>query len=387
MFISIKSRTLVILALSLSCFLLSARELPSGVKGPNIKIRIAKSLDKILVEGLDLSNKIHQKGLLKKYSGRNSLSLDCMRAKGKSRVMLATLSSSTGLISLSDQKYHGDLHIVSSEDGDCDVVNETNLENYIGALLSKEMNAVWPIEALKAQAVAARSYAYYKMKYEKSSSNFYDIENSEKHQVVGDFFDITQTTMKAAMTTKGEILVTDGGEMTPIFFHAKCGGRTLRPDQVWENKVKGYESVVCPFCKGHGGAGWKLSIDSNRMEGFAKWYANRFKKVGLTHLVNVKEKIFLAPDKENTTTLRLYIGEKVYLIEKPIFRRYFGRLEIPSNNFVMNFDGKSYTVAGEGNGHSVGMCQLGALDLADRGQSYKEILSFYFPNHKIKQIY
>ena len=88
------------------------------------------------------------------------------------------------------------------------------------------MNANWPVEALKAQAIAARTYAL-----EKINSNFmsrvlgrtahFDLENSEKHQVMGTFFDQTLSTVKATYATKGLVLVNKKKRLLPIFYHSK----------------------------------------------------------------------------------------------------------------------------------------------------------------------
>ena len=77
------------------------------------------------------------------------------------------------------------------------------------------------------------------------------------------------------------------------------------------------------------------------------------------------------------------------VIKKPLFRRYFGRFVFPSNNFEMNWDNKknSFVVSGSGLGHGVGMCQLGALDMAKKGWSYRKILTHYFPGHKLEKAY
>ena len=95
----------------------------------------------------------------------------------------------------------------------------------------------------------------------------------------------------------------------------------------------------------------------------------------------------LAPDRFENSKFRIYIGEQVYILEKTLLRKFFGRFEVPSNNFVLERrDGKTQ-LYGKGNGHGVGMCQLGALSMAKQGKRYSEILSHYYPQHRLRLIY
>src|SRR5690606_26776420 len=100
----------------------------------------------------------------------------------------------------------------------CDLVNSISLENYISTLLSKEMNGTWPVEALKAQAVAARTYAFERVKRGAGmelNEKLYHLESSEKDQVSGSFMDITEKTVLATRETNGEILVGPSGKVAP----------------------------------------------------------------------------------------------------------------------------------------------------------------------------
>lgn len=364
---------------------------------PRIKVKIASSLDKVLVSGIDLKKVLFINSTKKNYPGRKGVKFNCNKIskvfkkypKSKKPILLASLNSPTGLISFEDQKFKGRLHILANKNKDkCDVVNEINMEDYISGLLAKEMNKVWPIEALKAQAVAARSYAVYKMISKQVSKQagydvHYDIENSEKHQVNGDFFDTNKRTFKASKDTEGEVLISPGGQLVPIFFHAKCGGKTLRPEQVWENKISGYQKRSCPFCHNHGTKTWKNKLNSNQVLRFVKWLKRK------KH-IKVKfdtDKILFASDHFRKDTVRMYYGDQYFNLNKSLFRRYFGRKLFPSNNFNLSQKQNLVSFTGEGLGHGVGLCQLGALDMAQMGWGYKKILAYYFPKHKLEKIY
>lgn len=362
---------------------------------PFIKVRIGKALQKISISGLDIKKKLNGSGRIKFYNGRKNLSFNCKPILAVTKLnrplLLASLESNTGLIKWNNTGYIGRLNLLTSEQQKgCDLINEIPLEQYISSLLSKEMSSKWPIEALKAQAVAARSYAYHKMVTQQVSKTkgfkaYYDLENSEKHQVNGSFFDTTKKTQEAAKGTRGEILVLDSGELTPIFFHSKCGGKTLTPDQVWSSHIKGYQSVDCPFCHKHGSKSWELKISKSK---FNNLIDNTLKNYYQSELTKNPEAILrIAPDNKNKTNFRVYDDENVVVVQKSRVRSMLGRGQAPSNYFHLEDSGKDYTLKGSGFGHGVGMCQYGALELAKRGYTYKQILSHYFPGHKLKKLY
>jgi len=363
---------------------------------PLISVRVGKSLRQILVTGLDLKRHLLFNNDIKTYTGKKTVKFNCetfttLNKQKNKPILLATLESPTGLLSYGNEKFQGMFKVITSPKGDsCDIVNEVPMEAYISTLLTKEMNPKWPIEALKAQAVAARTYALHKMKTQQvtkelGSEAYYDLESSEKHQVGGNFFDATETTNLASFETKGEVLTTQTGRIQPIFFHAKCGGKTLRPDQVWHNREEGYQSVNCPFCHDIGPKGWTNFISRERLKSFFLWASEQgYLKERLTGDFS---SIVLVPDEIDKFTVNFYINDRPYIVEKAVLRKYFGRVLFPSNSFAIKAQGTSIAIIGEGLGHGVGLCQMGAFAMAMKGWSYKKILAHYFPGHVLKKMY
>lgn len=363
---------------------------------PIVSVRIGKALRNINVTGLDLKRHLIFKNDFKKYFGKKTVKFNCETYgnlnKEKNRpILLATLESSTGLLSYENTKYSGLFKVITNARGDsCDIINEIPMETYLSSLLTKEMNPRWPLEALKAQAVAARSYALHKIKSQQVSKElgneaYYDLESSEKHQVGGAFFDATPVTSKATRETKGEVLTAPDGSVRPIFFHAKCGGKTLKPDQVWNNHEPNYFSVNCPFCYSKGPKSWSGQISYQRMKDFLIWI-NSEKRQKVKFDKDFYS-ITMVPDNIDKNSLNFYVNGKPYIIEKIFFRRYFGKVLFPSNSFSLEIKNGAFFAFGEGLGHGVGLCQIGALVLAQRGWSYKKILSHYFPGHTLKRVY
>lgn len=365
--------------------------------GPLVRVRIGKSLSSVMVSGIDLSRHIVVNDDLKNYDGKKAVKFNCETFRSMNReknqpIHVASLESKTGLITFENEKYRGLLKVITSPKGDsCDVINVTPMEDYIAQLLPKEMNGSWPIEALKAQAVAARSYALQKMtsgQVSKILGNeaFYDLESSEKHQVVGSYFDATEKTAAASVDTKGEVLVDQDGKVAPVYFHAKCGGRTLRPDQVWNNRENAYQGVNCPFCIGVGPKEWGKSITEDRIKDFLYW-AIKNKHIKISKDLVEGSIIKVINDDFEKYKASFYVGDRLVLVEKSLLRRFFGRVILPSNSFYVKKDRGLWSFRGEGLGHGVGLCQIGALTLAQRGWDYRKILSHYFPGHSLKKMY
>jgi len=355
---------------------------------PSVKVLIAKSLRNVLVEGMDLHKIIHTLRHSQQYSGRKSISFNCkpqlmkkLSAKNGA-LLIASLSSPTGLISWGKQRYQGELQLLADKKNErCDLVNSLSLEAYITTLLAKEMNGSWPVEALKAQAVAARTYAFERLS-KSNRGKLYDLESSEKDQVSGTFFDATEKTLKASKDTEGEILIGPSGKISPAFFHSKCGGKTLRPDQVWGGVEEGYRSVNCTFCQKTGLKDWTGKLQNKKLVDMVDQVLKKYYSDAI-----VDNNIKIMPDSMQNSELRLYAGDRLHIIKKSYLRNLAGRGVLPSNNFIMLSKDNEFQVEGQGYGHGVGLCQLGALELAKRGYDYRQILSFYFPRHKIKTAY
>lgn len=368
----------------------------SAVRTPQVRVRVAHSLKEINIVGKNLQRYLYPEKSMRIFKGKKRVKFNCnnlFKSKKRKRkpILLAHLSSSTGFLDLGKDKFKGKLLVATSPKGDsCDVIHQIDLENYLPPLLSKEMHGSWPIEALKAQAVAARTYAAYKMKTKevskiKGHEAYYDIENSERHQVSGTYHDATGRTKKAQRQTHGQVLVSkSNNRIYPIFFHAESGARTLLPEEVWDNPVRDYFSVKMPYQKSS--IRWNSKIHLHRIKDFFNWYLNKSGDPMLESMINTSE-VRVVPDKVSRYVLRVYLGDQAYVIRKTLFRKYFGRKYFKSNSFKVSLNASILTVEGHGSGHGVGMSQIGAKRLAEKGWSYRRILSYYYPGYRLKKIY
>lgn len=357
---------------------------------PQVKVLIGRSLKDVVVHGMDLKQTIPARKLYRQFSGNKTVNFNCrtssrMNLPERSQ-LIASVTSPTGLVGWEQKRFRGELQLVAGPDAGslgCDLVNLIPMEDYISSLLAKEMRADWPIEALKAQAVVARSYALAKM-HPVPGGGPWHLESSEKNQVSGDFHDTTANTDRAAQLTAGEVLADSASRPVEGFFHSKCGGHTVRPDQVWSGSVDGYRGVECPFCHKHGKKSWQDQMSTVKFTELLNRAINRYgeKSVRLT-----PGALTMVTDSPTKTELRVYQGNDLHVVRKSWLRNIAGREVFPSHHFRVTSLGSTLKIAGEGFGHGVGMCQLGALELAKRGYSYRAILQHYFPDLKVKRLW
>lgn len=354
---------------------------------PHIKVRLAQNQKFIKVSGKKLTNSLVVSGNNRQYRNQKVIVFDCQKTRsnlGSDLLKVAEVSSAQSVISWKKKNFFGNFVIVGNQNtNSCDLIQKMDMESYVSGVVAKEMRSDWPIEALKAQAVTARSYALFKIKtlQQESGKQIYHLENSEKHQVIGSLEDQSYLTHRASSETFGEVL-TYQNRQVPTFFHSKCGGKTLLPQDVWENSVSGYESVYCPYCHKHGKKPWKISLGKQNLNSYMTSLLDRYypgqKWLG--------QNLALASDYSEKKNLSFKGKDYIYL-RKSDLRKKLGREKLPSNLFQIHSDGNNYTIAGKGYGHGVGMCQYGAYELARRGYSYRQILKHYFPNFELKKVY
>ncbi len=357
---------------------------------PQVKVLIGKSLKDVVVHGMDLRQTIPAKKLYRQFQGSKTVNFNCrvgsrVNLPQKSQ-LIASVTSPTGLVGWEKKRFRGELQLVAGPEvarRGCDLVNLIPMDDYISSLLAKEMRADWPLEALKAQAVVARSYALSKM-HPAPGGGPWHLESSEKNQVSGDFHDTTTHTDRAARETEGEVLADNALRPVEGFFHSKCGGHTVRPDQVWSGSVDGYKGVECPFCHKHGMKSWEENIPKANFVALLNRAINRYgsKPVSLK-----SDQLTIVTDSPRKTELRIYQGNDLHVIRKSWLRNLAGRETFPSHHFRVSDVGGKLKVQGDGFGHGVGLCQLGALELAKRGYGYRAILQHYFPELKVRRLW
>ncbi len=277
---------------------------------------------------------------------------------------------------INGKKYRGQLTAISHKDGYLNIVEELPFEKYLMGVLAPEMGPDWPLEALKAQAVASRTYAARLIK----KQGDYDIGSDTAHQVYTGLEKVNEKIVKAVKDTRGEVLYYNG-RMITAFFHACCGGRTTTPSAAFSGDiVKPLRGVTDPYCKISSHYEWDISIHQDDLLSFIQ-------KNGSTALKLNSVKIY-SKDKSGRAVKLAFLTDKgSFKIESKQLRKEFGAFEFKST-FITRIEkrSKEYIFYGRGWGHGVGMCQEGAKFMAQKGFNYKKILTFYYPGSRITDI-
>lgn len=241
-----------------------------------------------------------------------------------------------------------------------------DLENYVIGVVAGEMPALFQDEALKAQAVAARSYVLSKEKdgnYVVSASTSDQVfltsyEMKEKWQ--NDYDEYYNKILNAVKKTTGEVLTKDN-KILKAFYFSMSNGYTENSKDVFGEDLT--QSVESPF---------EISLSNFEIvKEFSK--SELLEKLGVDNLNIENQQI-----SETKHTSSIIIGGKEFSgIE---IRKL---LNLRSTDFEIKQVGENFNIITRGYGHGVGMSQYGANELAKSGKSYKEILAYYYKNTKL----
>ncbi len=276
-------------------------------------------------------------------------------------------------IRLGGNLYKGDILLRATPEGGLDIIEYLSLEEYLYGVLPSEMSPDWPLEALKAQAVASRTYA---MKFINPARD-YDITNGVEMQVYNGTNKINSRIMEAVNSTRGEVLKYKGKLIT-AFFHACCGGHTASVKSAWgEDVIKPLYGVPDPFCTASHHYRWEFFLSSSDL-------LKAIQAQGSTALRIKNMRIHQKDRSGRAVSFRFTTDKDSIVIKTTDLRKRFGTFEFRSTLITRISPVKGgYELAGRGWGHGVGMCQEGAKFMAYKGRTYKKILRHYYPSAAI----
>ncbi len=252
-------------------------------------------------------------------------------------------------------------------------VQDLRLEDYVAGVVAGEMPGSFPVEALKAQAVAARSYALTRKIEADASGKPWHLGAGVLAQVYRGQH--SPAARAAAQATAGEVLVHG---MLPVeaYFHSSCGGRTESGAAALGRELPYLASVVCGFCEGAPGARW-----TRRLEG-----AELGKVAGLNGAADAV-RIVSRTASGRADRVEIARGARAVTLGAGDLRQRLGWSRLPSLDFVVQGDGVGFVFTGRGHGHGAGLCQHGAAGMARAGKTYREILAQYYPGSDVVRMY
>lgn len=297
--------------------------------------------------------------------------------------------------------YRGTIVLYPSDKGIA-IVNELPLEEYLCAVVPSEMPASYHMEALKAQAICARCYAYNQTRNISYPEYNAHVDDSVSFQVYNNSKEQERST-EAIMETEGQMLWY-GDQVAMTYFYSTSSGESTSVE-AWGTKLidanqylKGvtisddngddYEENLAWYR-------WTAKVPKDTMEKLVE--KNSEKDIGSLKSVEITKKgsggvvleikisgteDFVTVKTENK--IRKVLGGDGYKIKKQDGKTVDSMKLLPSAFFDIEKSGDYFIINGGGYGHGIGMSQNGANELAKSGKSYKEILEFFYPGTKVE---
>ncbi|BDG01821.1 SpoIID/LytB domain-containing protein [Anaeromyxobacter oryzae] len=257
---------------------------------------------------------------------------------------------------------------------DPETIEELRLEDYVAGVVAGEMPGSFPAEALKAQAVAARSYALTRKLEAQAANRRWDIATGVLAQV----FAAGQgnaAARAATAATAGEVLVL-GMEPVEAYFHAVCGGRTEGGLAALGRDLPYLAPVTCGRCDGAPRARWNVSVPA----------AELGKLAGLGGAAT-GARVIARTATGRADRVELARGAAKVALAASDLRQRLGFARLPSLAFDVRLAGGAFVFEGRGLGHGAGLCQWGAAGFAREGRTYREILLHYYPGTEVVRMY
>lgn len=253
------------------------------------------------------------------------------------------------------------------------------VDDYLLGVLAQEVPKDWPEATLKAQAIAARTYALYRKNHPRHTE--YDLRTDVIDQVFRHQADYPEVMIRAIQETEGEVLLW-ADQPIPAFYHSCCGGQTENPERVWLDATT-YPFLATkkdPYCKNCPTDLWEYQLDKNELSLLIQ--LGSLGKGQVHHLLpyswDAGRRIHEVAIVTDSETINMTSDE---------LRELLGYSNLKSTYFNILEMGDELIFLGEGAGHGVGLCQWGAHEMGLQGKDYREILDFYYPSVAIKKIY
>lgn len=370
---------LIFIALLISCKTTDNRETKREDKGNiiRVKIKLNKNENAIIVNNKNIviknlnDNKIIKINEPKIVINSKNSNLTINNITIDSPIIV--YSKDNEMIEVNSRFYYGSFKVLTNKN-DFDIINYIPIETYLLSVLPSEMPTSFEIEALKSQAVVARTYAYYFMdKFGKTRE--FDVDNTTSYQVYNGFNPNMkkEESNKIALAVNGtkNLIVVYNDIPIIAYFHSNSGGKTINSKEYFGGSEFPYLiSKTDPYSLGLKSSVWELTMSNSE-------FAKIFKYDGV---ISNRDIVY----NNDSFVDKMTIGSK-QLNTKEI-RRNVGYSIMKSERFVAELNNDNIIFRGIGYGHGVGMSQWGANNMAKEGHNFKEIIEFYYPSTKIKKM-
>ena len=354
---------------------------------PEISVGLSQGISEVQLSGtngkLSVYENPEQKPILVVPQGR-TLDVRMMRdqlvVNGReiNGERLVIQPETSGFIQVNHTPYRGCIAILKRTG--LTVVNHVLVEDYLYGVVPKEMPPSWNAEALRAQSVAARTFALKNRK--RHSAEGFDLCSTSHCQVYEGMSAETRTTTAAVDSTHGEVLFYKGAIMDALF-HTDSGGMTESSEYVWGSSVPYLRSVAEVQMQTQP---WNRTVS---MSEFVQKLEKNGRAIGTLKEVRLSPLTVGKGSSDRSPSGRVrsaeFVGTKGRItLSGNDLRSAFS---LPSTLFSIRVGKTDINFSGYGSGHGLGLSQWGAQALADKGKSYKDILCHYYTDVTLEMLY
>jgi stage II sporulation protein D len=281
---------------------------------------------------------------------------------------------SAPLVHLDGLRLRGELQVGGSERR-VRVVNRVPIEAYVAGTLGRETYPGWQAEMLKAQAVAARTYALHQAAARRGDA--WDLAADTSGQVYGGADAETPAVLEAARATRGQWLAWEGRPILAVY-HSASGGRTASAEEVWGRALPYLRSLPVEGEEDSPDTYWRASISGTTL-------GPALASLGV--LVGPVRELEVAGRSESgrARSVRVRGRDGEAYVDARELRRVLGATVIRSTLFHTRAGSDGFVFYGSGYGHGVGMSQWAAQGMAREGAGYLQILRAFYPGAELRE--
>jgi len=350
-------------------------------KDEKLRVRADSSIPLNISEPILPKTKI--KGLtLKRLNNKFILSLDSNKDKyyeiSNNKSLIIRSSDRRG-IWINSKRYSGKINIVFRNNKIL-VINVLGVEKYLNSVVGSEMPHKWHIEALKAQAIASRTYAL-----KKTNNGLYDIDSTQTNQVYNGLESSTFKTRRAVRETRS-LVITYKNKLINALFHSSSGGMTENSEEVWSDPYP-YLVTVKDFDQKNPKIRWNKEVSKSELKEIFPIIGGiqQIEVLNITETGRIKNLKITGSLGEKVITgkeFRSKLGLKSTLFRPTISEDFYDKKDL-NNQSNIQFH-PFLIISGMGAGHGVGMSQWGARYMADKGYKANQILKYFYKGVNIK---
>jgi stage II sporulation protein D len=328
------------------------------------------------------------------------------RTTGPHAGVLRVVPRQGGIINIGDRAYRGEALLRTTPAGRVTAINVVQLEQYLLGVVPREIGRGRPaaeIEAVKAQAVAARTYAIGNRGARDALG--FDFYATVLDQVYGGLADEDSIVSRAVRETRGEIL-THSGVPIIAYYSSTCGGRTAAIEDAWPwraplpylRSVSDYDDETGTyFCQSSSRFAWTTAWTRDQLLAVLAQSLALYTRQAVRTVTRVNAVELIDTTASGTARVRLTADDVTYVLRADSLRWVLrpqpgpailnsARLRELNAERGVN-EVTRLEIRGAGWGHAIGMCQVGALGRARRGQRYDRILTTYYSGTQLQRLY